>query len=41
MEYVKVLNLNNLIEACFNVYQEIGYQIGDRVRYYYEKQFLI
>lgn len=29
MEYVKVLNLNNLIEACFNVYQEIGYQIGE------------
>lgn len=29
MQYVKVLNLNNLIEACFNVYQEIGYQIGE------------
>lgn len=29
MEYVKVLNLNNLIDACFNVYQEIGYQIGE------------
>ena len=29
MQYVKVLNLNNLIEACFNVYQEIGNQIGE------------
>ena len=29
MEYIKVLNLNNLIEACFNVYQEIGYQIRE------------
>lgn len=29
MQYVKVLNLHNLIEACFNVYQEIGYQIGE------------
>ena len=29
MQYVKVLNINNLIEACFNVYQEIGNQIGE------------
>ncbi len=29
MQYVKVLNLNNLIEVCFNVYQEIGNQIGE------------
>lgn len=29
MQYVKVLNLNNLLEACFNVYQEIGNQIGE------------
>lgn len=29
MEFVKTLNLDNLIEACFNVYQEIGYQIGE------------
>lgn len=26
---MKTLNLNNLIEACFDVYQEIGYQIGE------------
>lgn len=29
MQYVKVPNLNNLIEVCFNVYQEIGNQIGE------------
>jgi hypothetical protein len=26
---IKTLNLNNLIEACFDVYQEIGFQIGE------------
>jgi len=29
MQYVKVLNLDNLIKACFDVYQEIGNQIGE------------
>ncbi len=29
MELIKILNLDNLIEACFNVYQEIGFQIGE------------
>lgn len=26
---VKILRLDNLIEACFDVYQEVGYQIGE------------
>ena len=26
---IKTLKLNNLIEACFDVYQEIGFQIGE------------
>ncbi len=26
---IKTLNLNNLIDACFDVYQEIGFQIGE------------
>lgn len=26
---IKTLNLNNLIDACFDVYKEIGFQIGE------------